>query len=95
VSALRAGSVDLARGRVVVDRALVELRGRISEGTTKTHRSRTVPVPRLLSGQLADYVEGRNPGEWLVPAQGGGPLRNSNFRHRIFDPAVIRAGLAR
>jgi integrase len=38
-------------------------------------------------------VEGPNPGEWLFPAQGGGPLPNSNFRHRIFDPAVTRAGL--
>jgi len=28
-----------------------------------------------------------------VPGPGGGPLRNSNFRHR-FDPAVARIGLA-
>jgi integrase len=93
VSALQVGSVDLGRSRVVVDRALVELRGTISEGTTKTHRSRTVPVPRVLRGRLADYMDGRDPGEWLFPAQGGSPLRNSNFRHRIFDPAVTRAGL--
>jgi integrase len=93
-SALRVGSVDLDRGRVVVDRALVEVRGTVTEGTTKTHRSRTVPVPRILQGQLADYLAGRDPGEWLFPAPGGGPLRNSNFRHRFFDPAVRRAGLA-
>jgi integrase len=30
----------------------------------------------------------------LFPAPGGGPLRHSNFRHRFFDPAVTRAGLA-
>ena len=60
VSALRVRSVDLARGRVVVDRALVELRGRISEGT-KTHRGRTVPVPRLLRDQLADYCSAGTP----------------------------------
>jgi len=93
-SALRVGSVDLTRGRVVVDRALVEVRGTVTEGTTKTHVSRTVPVPRVLRDQLADYVSGRGPGEWLFPAPGGGPLRNSNFRHRFFDPAVTRAGLA-
>ena len=94
VSALRVGGVDLTRGRVVIDRALVELRGTITEGTTKTHRSRTVPVPRLLRGQLANYIAGRDAGEWLFAAPGGGPLRNSNFRHRFFDPAVSRAGLA-
>lgn len=93
-SALRVASVDLARARLVVDRALTELRGKISEGTTKTHRSRTVPIPRVLRGRLADYIQGRDPGEWLFPAPGGGPLRNSNFRHRFFDPAVQRAGLA-
>jgi integrase len=93
-SGLRVGSVDLARGRVVVERALVELRGTISEGTTKTHRSRTVPIPRVLRDRLVDQVRGRSPGEWLFPAPGGGPLRNSNFRHRFFDPGVQRAGLA-
>ena len=60
-SALRVGSVDLGRGRVIVHRALVEVRGRVTEGTTKTHRSRTVPVPRVLRGQLAGYVAGRMP----------------------------------
>ena len=93
-SALRVASVDLARGRLVVDRALTELGGRISEGTTKTHRSRTVPIPRLLRSRLADYIGGRDAGEWLFPAPEGRPLRNSNFRHRFFDPAVQRAGLA-
>jgi integrase len=59
-----------------------------------TYGSRTVPVPRVLRDQLAEYVAGRDPGEWLFPAPGGGPLCNSNFRHRFFDPAVARAGLA-
>ena len=94
VSALRVSSVDLVRGRVTVDRALTELHGRISEGGTKTHRGRTVPVPRILRGELAEYVHGRGADDWLFPAPEGGPLRNSNFRHRFFDPAVARAGLA-
>ena len=88
------GSVELGRRRLVIDRALTELRGTITEGGTKTHRSRTVPVPRVLRDQLAEHIAGRDAGEWLFPAPGGGPLRNSNFRHRFFDPAVTRAGLA-
>lgn len=94
VTALRVSDVNLARGRVTVDRALTEVRGRISEGGTKTHRGRTVPVPRLVRDELAQYIGGRAAGDWLFPAPEGGPLRNSNFRRRFFDPAVTRAGLA-
>jgi len=91
---LRVASLDLGRGRFVVDRALTELRGTIMEGGTKTHRSCTVPVPRVIRGQLAEYVAGRDAGGWSFPAPDRGPFRNSNFRHRFFDPAVTRAGLS-
>jgi integrase len=93
-AALRVSSVDLVRGRVRVERGLTELHGEISEAGTKSHRARTVPLARVVRGRLTAYVKGRAAGEWLFPAPGGGPLRNSNFRHRFFDPAVTRTGLA-
>lgn len=39
-------------------------------------------------------MKGRPDDAPLFTARKGGPLRNSNFRHYFFDPAVQRAGLA-
>jgi integrase len=60
----------------------------------KTYRRRSVPIPAFLRDRLATHIAGRNPDEPLFPSPKGGLLRNSNFRHTTFDPAVRRAGLA-
>jgi integrase len=95
IAALRVQDVDLGRRRVHVGANLVELRGgELVRGTPKTHRARSVPFPRFLAGQLAALVEGR---PWDAPVfttASGSLLRNSNFRHHVFDKAVQAAGLA-
>ena len=91
---LRVRSVDLVRGRVEVVDNLTEADGRLYEGSPKARRTRSVPVPRLLRAELAAHIAGNKPGDRVFLTPRGGPLRNSNFRHYVFDPAVTRAGLA-
>jgi integrase len=94
VAALQASSVDLRRGRIEVSANLVEVSGTLHRDTPKSHHRRSVPVPQFLRARLAEHLNGLAPADPLFRSSKGGPLRNSNFRHYVFDPAVIRAGLA-
>jgi integrase len=85
-------AADLTRGRIKVVESASEASGTITIGTPKSHRDRSVPVPAFLVVELAGYLKGRSPEELVFTAPGGGPLRNSNFRRRVFDPATTKVG---
>lgn len=74
-----------------------EVDGRIVEGTGKTVSSRrTISVPQSVLDELATHLAGtgrRDLDELVFQARGGGRVRASNFRLRIYNPAVKRAGL--
>ena len=98
---LRAGEIGAVRvrslvgGRVTVSDSLSELHGGelVFSGTTKTHRSRVVPMPPSLAAAMAVQVAGR-PGDALVfEGPQGGPIRHRNFYKNQFKPALDRAGL--
>jgi integrase len=50
-------------------------------------------MPRFLADDLAGYLSVAR-GELLSPDERGGSLRNTNWRRRVFDPAVARARLS-
>lgn len=57
---------------------------------------RTFAIPQRVIGELAGHLErtGRmSPDELVLQAANGGPVRATNFRLRIYGPAVRRAGL--
>jgi integrase len=93
MSALRIGSLDLLRRRMRIKSAFVEVKGKLVEGTPKTHQVRIVPLPRFLVDELAAHVEGKGPDELVFSTPAGTPLRNTNFRRRHWDKAVMAAGL--
>jgi integrase len=92
---LTVDDVDLDRCRLSVNWSVTESgSGELHRDSPKTYRRRTVPIPAFLRDRLAAHIAGRAPDEPLFTSPKGGLLRNSNFRHSIFDPAVRRAGLA-
>jgi integrase len=88
--ALRWGSVDSARRRVRVKASATEVSGRLEWGTPKTHEARTVIVPRFVIDRLGPRGESD---ELVFFATKGGPLRNSNFRRTVWNPAVEASGM--
>ncbi len=94
LAAVRVGDVDLKRRRILVSKAIAQVTGvGLVEGATKTHQERWVPIlTTALVDTLTTVMEGRQPDEYLFPAPGGGPMRNSFFRWR-FDRACEGAGL--
>ncbi len=93
-AALRARRVDLSRRRIEVAEATAEVRGKVVVGTPKNHQRRSVPVPRFLVDELASALYDKASDDLVFTAPGGGFLRNTNFRHRVFDRAAAAAGLS-
>jgi integrase len=93
MSALRVSRLDLLRRRVTVAAAFAEVGGELVEGTPKNHQRRSVPIPRFLVDDLAAQVAGKRRDDLVFTAPGGGPLRNTNFRSRVFAPAAKSVGL--
>lgn len=58
-TALRVQDLDMLRLRANVVENAVRVSGRIIVGTPKTHRGRSVPVPRFLAEELARSCEGK------------------------------------
>lgn len=83
-------------GRLTIEGAVSEHRGKLIEGDTKTHRSRLVQVPSSLLKQLKHHLSA-TPAEGLeslmFTSPGGGMIRLSNWRHRVWEPAIRKAGL--
>ncbi|MDZ5445355.1 tyrosine-type recombinase/integrase [Micromonospora sp. 4G57] len=53
-----------------------------------------MPIPRFLVDELAGHVAGKRRDGLVFTAPNGGPLRNTNFRSRVFLPAAASVGLA-
>jgi len=92
--ALRRGRVQIRR--IQVRESLAEVGGSLFFGETKTYRVRTVALPAFLAEMLAHHLQdhvGESPEALVFTAPDGGPVRHSNFRRRVWLPAVAAAGL--
>jgi integrase len=93
---LRRGRCDLLRSRLLVKETISEVNGKLYFGSTKTHEDRVIVLPRRIAEQLAAHLAERVPEEpdaLLFSNKVGNPLRNSNFRHRIWQPACKESGM--
>lgn len=87
MAALRVCDFDMLRRRVNVSRSVTESGGLVW-GTPKTWERRSVPFPAVLADELAALMVGNGREELVFTDQRGGVLRNSNWRSRVFAPAV-------
>jgi integrase len=95
--ALRRGRCDLDTGFLLVAESLSEVNGKAVFGQTKTYRVRKTRIPAFLVEEIRLHLEHVDPrSDALVfTAKRGGPLRNANFRNRVWYPALDTAGLPR
>ncbi|HET7386177.1 MAG TPA: tyrosine-type recombinase/integrase [Nocardioidaceae bacterium] len=90
---LRVADCDLLRSRLIVERSVADVGGRLMVGTTKANKRREVPLTGFLRDALAAHLAGRDPSALVFQAPRGGYLRNSNFRRRSFNAATHAVGL--
>jgi integrase len=96
LAGLRRRRVDLLRGTVDVAEIVVEVRGELYMGPPKTRAGRRiVTLPRSVVEELADHLGPVGEADaWVFTADKGGVLRPSNFRVKVWLPAIRAAGLA-
>jgi integrase len=100
LAALRRRDVDVQLGTVRVERSLSELPGGgYLFGPPKSAAGRRVVVlPAAIKPALADHLAAftvDHPDALVFTSPAGMPLRPSNFRRRVWYPALAEAGLAR
>jgi integrase len=88
LAALRWSNVDLQGRTLRVARACSEEAPRGELSPVKNHQARTVPIPAIVSVELADYKAQCDPDGLVFPSVAGTPRRNRNWRRDVFDSAV-------
>jgi integrase len=91
MAALRVQDFDMLRRRVNVSQAVTKVSGSgLVWSTPKTHERRSVPFPAVLADELSALMVGKARDELVFTDRRGGVLRNSNWRTRVFAPAVAK-----
>lgn len=86
-AALRVMDFDMLRRRVNISRSVTESGGLVWS-TPKTWERRSVPFPAALADELSALMVGKGREDLVFTDMRGGVLRNSNWRARVFEPAV-------
>ena len=96
LAGLRRCDIDFEHDTINVSRKLGEVNGHLSFGPPKSAAGkRTVGIPSFVARSLAVHVDlyALAGDEGLVfPSSDGQPMRRSNFRRRVWEPAVKQAG---
>jgi integrase len=87
MAALRVMDFDMLRRRVNISRSVTESGGLVWSAP-KTWERRSVPFPASLADELSALMIGKDRDSLVFTDQRGGVLRNSNWRARVFAPAV-------
>jgi integrase len=89
MAALQVCDFDMLRRRVNVSRSVTEASGAgLVWSTPKTYERRSVPFPAALADELAALMVGKDRDASVFADLRGGVLPNSNWRARVFAPAV-------
>ncbi len=98
LAGLRRRDVDLVTGRVAVTRKLAEVNGELSFGPPKSAAGRrTIGLPSFVARSLAVHIDlYALPGDkgLVFPSADGEPMRRSNFRRRVWEPATAEVGMS-
>lgn len=86
--ALTAGDIDLNLHRLRIVKAYSTLKGEPVLGPTKTHETRTIPIPAGLEELLREQINSKDPNMLVWTSPEGMPIRQDNFAKRFWQPAV-------
>lgn len=93
IAGLKARYVDVQMG--VIHVVGVQTRDGWRDYPKSRMSRRTVPIPRYLLATLEDHLAGLAPDDIVFPAPEGGAWDDTNFRRRVWNPAIVAAGVPR
>ena len=93
---LQRHNIHLLKRRLHIESTLSEVEGEFHRVPPKTHEERDVVLPVFLADELAAHI-GRyvedDPDALVFTSAEGNPIRNSNFRRRVWTLALETAGV--
>jgi hypothetical protein len=89
MAGLRVQDFDMLRRRANVSRSVTESGG-LAWNTPKSWERQSVPFPAVLCDELAALMVGKGRDDLVFTDERGSVLRNSNWRARVFRPAVTK-----
>ena len=94
-TALRRENVNLLRREIIVNESATDVHGHKVFGKTKNRQSRTIAVPGFLSDILANHLQSAptEPDSVVFTGSTEERIDWTNYRNRIWKPALTRAGL--
>jgi integrase len=90
---LRTSDFSNKATKLEIQRTLTEVSGKFTEQSTKTGKNRTIYIPESLAILIWQRIQSFEPEQLVFTNNFGKPLANSNFRRRIFNPAITRSGV--
>lgn len=91
--ALMPEDFDFRKQELSITKTMSEESGKFYPTTTKSGKSRIVPIPESLHKDLIRQVVSTPAGAPVFHSAKGSYLRSSNFSRRVFKPALAAAGL--
>lgn len=97
ICGLRVDHVNFLRRNVRVEQAIVEVRGKHHFGPPKSGAGRVVSLPTFVVESISEHVRLWPPGKdgLIFTESTGEPVWRSNFRKRVWLPALRRSGIGK
>jgi integrase len=90
---LKRGDFNFRDKTITVSRSNSEVNGKFHLVSTKSGKSRVLPIPEFILADLRTLVLAKSNDEPVFESIKGKPLRRSNFARNVFKPALERVGL--
>ena len=90
---LQVRDIDFQQNLLTIRRTLSEVNGSFHESTTKTSKTRVIPFPEILSSYLQAWCLNKSSSELVFTNSFGKPISISNFRNRIYNPALKKSDI--
>jgi len=90
--ALTVGDIDLSESKMRISKSMSETGGCLTLGPTKNGESRTLVLPKTTLAKLIPLLDGKSSQDLVFAAPKGGPIRQANFRRRVWLPLLKATG---
>lgn len=90
---LQVQDLSLLDGTLKIRRSILSINGKLEESTTKSKRERVIRLPKILHDRAHNWVIGKQSSDPLFHTKENALLRGTNFKKRVFAPALLRLQL--
>jgi integrase len=89
---LMVGDIEVASNKLRISKSITEINGHLVTGTPKNGESRTLVLPKTTLAKIIPLLDGKSSQDLVFTGPKGGPIRQANFRRRVWLPLLKATG---